>query len=106
MVFSNSFLLGVGVTDADPMKRFNQGQAITGHVAVDLFFIMSGYLVTLSLMRFVTGLFLTSNPGVYPDIIFAAIFSFLIVLSLALSVIGYLSWRLVERWFLPRERQE
>ena len=84
VVFSDSFLLGVGVTDADPMKRFNQGQAITGHVAVDLFFTMSGYLVTLSLNArcFVTGLFLTSNPGVYPDIIFAATFSFLIVLPL------------------------
>lgn len=34
VVFSDSFLLGGGVTNADPMKRFNQGQAITGHVAV------------------------------------------------------------------------
>jgi peptidoglycan/LPS O-acetylase OafA/YrhL len=82
VVFSDSFPLGVGVTNADPMKRFNHGQAITGHVAVNLFFTMSGYLVTLILNArcFVTGLFLTSNPGVYPDIIFAAIFSFLIVL--------------------------
>ncbi len=51
VVFSDSFLLGDGVTNADPMKRFNHGEAITGHVAVDLFFIMSGYLITLSLMR-------------------------------------------------------
>jgi peptidoglycan/LPS O-acetylase OafA/YrhL len=96
VVFSNSFLLGDGVTDADPMKRFNHRQAITGHVAVDLFFIMSGYLVALSLMRDVelqkgaglrkAGLaryFLHRIRRVYPGFILAAVFSFLIVLPLA-----------------------
>jgi peptidoglycan/LPS O-acetylase OafA/YrhL len=85
VVFSNSFLLGDGVTDADPMKRFNHGQAITGHVAVDLFFVMSGFLVTLSLMRD-PGLgryFLHRIRRVYPGFVLAAVFSFLIVLPLA-----------------------
>jgi peptidoglycan/LPS O-acetylase OafA/YrhL len=85
VVFSDSFLLGDGVTNADPMKRFNHGQAITGHVAVDLFFIMGGYLVTLSLMR-VPSLrcyFWHRIRRVYPGFIFAAVFSFLVVLPLA-----------------------
>ncbi|MGA9717227.1 MAG: hypothetical protein WBQ79_03020 [Acidobacteriaceae bacterium] len=64
VVFSDSFLLGDGVTNADPMKRFNHGEAITGHVAVDLFFIMSGYLITLPDARcFFTALFLASHPA-------------------------------------------
>jgi peptidoglycan/LPS O-acetylase OafA/YrhL len=95
VVFSDSFLLGDGVTDADPLKRFNHHQAITGHVAVDLFFIMSGYLVALSLMRDAeqkeagphkAGLgryFLRRIRRVYPGFILAAVFSFLIVLPLA-----------------------
>jgi peptidoglycan/LPS O-acetylase OafA/YrhL len=85
VVFSDSFLLGDGVTDADPMKRFNHHQAITGHVAVDLFFIMSGYLVTLSLMRdsSLPRYFWHRIRRVYPGFILAAVFSFLIVLPLA-----------------------
>ncbi|MDQ1453668.1 MAG: hypothetical protein QOK38_3534 [Acidobacteriaceae bacterium] len=43
VVFSNSFLLGDGVTDADPMKRFNHHQAITGHVAVERWFLPRDY---------------------------------------------------------------
>jgi peptidoglycan/LPS O-acetylase OafA/YrhL len=90
VVFSDSFLLGNGVTDADPMKRFNHHQAITGHVAVDLFFIMSGYLVALNLIR-EAGLpnfglpryFLHRIRRMYPGFILAAVFSFLIVLPLA-----------------------
>jgi peptidoglycan/LPS O-acetylase OafA/YrhL len=84
VVFSDSFLLGDGVTDADPMKRFNHRQAITGHVAVDLFFIMSGYLVTLSLMRdpSLPRYFWHRIRRVYPGFVLAAVFSFLIVLPL------------------------
>ncbi len=84
VVLSDSFLLGVGMTDADPMKRFNHGQAITGHVAVDLFFIMSGYLVTLSLMRNASlpRYFSHRIRRVYPGFILAAVFSFLVVLPL------------------------
>lgn len=85
VVFSDSFLLGDGVTDADPMKRFNHHQPITGHVAVDLFFIMSGYLVALSLMRdsSLPRYFWHRIRRVYPGFILAAVFSFLIVLPLA-----------------------
>jgi peptidoglycan/LPS O-acetylase OafA/YrhL len=85
VVFSNSFLLGQGVTDADPMKGFDHGQAITGHVAVDLFFIMSGYLVTLSLTRepALGRYFLHRIRRVYPGFVLAAVFSFLVVLPLA-----------------------
>jgi peptidoglycan/LPS O-acetylase OafA/YrhL len=85
VVFSDSFLLGDGVTDADPIKRFNHGQAITGHVAVDLFFIMSGYLVTSSLMRDASPehYFWHRIRRVYPGFVLAAVFSFLIVLPLA-----------------------
>lgn len=85
VMFSDSFLLGEGVTDDDPMKRFNHGQAITGHVAVDLFFIMSGYLVTLSLMRDASLLryFWHRIRRVYPGFMLATVFSFLVVLPLA-----------------------
>jgi peptidoglycan/LPS O-acetylase OafA/YrhL len=85
VVFSDSFLLGDGVTNADPMKRFNHGQAITGHAAVDLFFIMSGYLVTLSLISEASlgRYFWHRIRRMYPGFIFAAVFSFLVVLPLA-----------------------
>ncbi len=85
VVFSDSFLLGDGMTDADPMKRFNHHQAITGHVAVDLFFLMSGYLVALNLIRdaALPRYFWHRIRRVYPGFILAAVFSFLIVLPLA-----------------------
>ena len=84
VVFSDSFLLGDGVTNADPMKRFNHGEAITGHVAVDLFFIMSGYLITLSLMRSsLPRYFWHRIRRVYPGFILATVFSFLVVLPLS-----------------------
>lgn len=85
VAFSDSFLLGDGVTNADPIKRFNHGQAITGHAAVDLFFIMSGYLVTLSLMRDASlpRYFWHRIRRVYPGFVLAAMFSFLFVMRLA-----------------------
>lgn len=51
VVFSSCFLVADGVTDRDPFRRFVHGQLISSHLAIDCFFMMSGYLATASVER-------------------------------------------------------
>ncbi len=51
VVFSSCFLVGDGITDRDPFKEFVHGQLISSHLAMDCFFMMSGFLATASVER-------------------------------------------------------
>ncbi len=48
VIFSHAFLLGEGRQDIEPLMRATGGQAILGIVGVFVFFVISGFLVTMS----------------------------------------------------------
>lgn len=48
VIFSHAFLLGEGREDIEPLMRLTGGQAILGVVGVFVFFVISGFLVTMS----------------------------------------------------------
>lgn len=69
VVFSHAFLLGIGNTKSEPLMIFNHGQSTLGHLAVLIFFVISGFLITMSfdktknLSYFLKSRFLRIFPG-------------------------------------------
>lgn len=69
VVFSHAYLLGIGNTKSEPLMVFTRGQATLGHLAVLIFFVISGFLITMSfdktknLSYFLKSRFLRIFPG-------------------------------------------
>lgn len=51
VIFSHSYPLGTGSESLEPVNRLTRYQVTGGHMAVDLFFIISGFLITASYER-------------------------------------------------------
>lgn len=85
VIYSHSYPLGTGSEISEPMARLSHGQVTLGGVAVDLFFVMSGFLIAGSAERSRTlADFIKKRVArIYPAFLAAAIFSLSIVVPLA-----------------------
>jgi peptidoglycan/LPS O-acetylase OafA/YrhL len=85
VLFSHSYPLGLGTEDSEPLKWFSRGQMTLGTLAVDCFFILSGYLVSQSWERSRgTWSFLKKRASrIYPGYIVAVAFCVWVVVPLA-----------------------
>ncbi len=93
VIFSHSFALPTGNDATEPLFRFSGGQRTFGWIAVDFFFVLSGFLITQSWLRS-SGLlsFLWKRVlRVYPAFIVATIVGvFVIVPLVSLDAKGWL----------------
>jgi peptidoglycan/LPS O-acetylase OafA/YrhL len=85
VIYSHSFPLGTGSELIEPVRRFTHGQMTGGAVAVDLFFVMSGFLITASAERSRNSLsFMRKRVArIYPAFCVAGLLSLAIVMPLA-----------------------
>ena len=84
VLFSHSFPLATGTEIAEPVLRLTHGQMTGGAVAVDLFFVMSGFLIAASAKRSagVTSFLRKRVARIYPAFCMAALLTAFVVLPL------------------------
>ena len=85
VLLSHSYPLGTGSEAREPFLRITHGQMTGGAVAVDLFFIMSGFMIAASMQRArSTGQFLMRRiTRIYPAYIVCALVSIAAIATLA-----------------------
>ena len=89
VIFSHSFLIRAGY-NSDPFIRFSRGQTTGGDIAVNLFFIMSGYLISASYLRSAGILDYLGKRvrRIYPGFIASMLFGALVILPLSGGVLN------------------
>jgi len=94
VIFSHSFPLGAGSEIHEPLRVLTHGQMTLGAFAVDLFFVMSGFLIAGSAERSRTlGSFLRKRVSrIYPGFVVSALLMALVVLPLASGTFAEASW--------------
>jgi peptidoglycan/LPS O-acetylase OafA/YrhL len=94
VIFSHSFPLGVGSEAHEPLRALTHGQMTLGAFAVDMFFVMSGFLITGSAERSSTlGSFLKKRVArIYPAFVISAVVMALVVLPLASGSFAEANW--------------
>jgi len=81
VIFSHSYPLGTGSEVAEPFNVLTRHQVTGGHIAVDLFFVISGFLITASFER-------STSIGSYLKKRFLRIYpGFIVAMSLAVLVV-------------------
>jgi peptidoglycan/LPS O-acetylase OafA/YrhL len=85
VIFSHSFPLGAGREDIEPLMQLTAGQTTFGTVAVDAFFIISGFLITHSYVRSrsVGVYFKKRIERIYPGFVVCMLICALVVAPLA-----------------------
>lgn len=80
VMFSHSFVLSYGSEYGDPLSRLTGGQESFGSIAVDLFFVISGLLITASWLRSksMNDFLLRRVLRIYPGFVVALAFSALL----------------------------
>lgn len=81
VIYSHAFPLGIGSELDEPFHRLTHGQVTGGAIAVNSFFIMSGFLIAASAQRSsgVRSFLKKRLARIYPAFIVSAILAFLIV---------------------------
>jgi peptidoglycan/LPS O-acetylase OafA/YrhL len=94
VIFSHSFPLGAGSEVHEPLRVLTRGQMTFGAFAVDLFFVMSGFLIAGSAERSSSlGSFLKKRVvRIYPAFIASAVVMAAVVLPLAGGVFTEAGW--------------
>ncbi len=85
VIYSHAFPLGAGSEEMEPLKRLSHGQVTGGGLAVDSFFVMSGFLIAASARRSPSVLsFLRKRfSRIYPAFVVSAVLGAVVVLPLA-----------------------
>lgn len=94
VIFSHSFPLGAGSEINEPLRMLTHGQMTLGAFAVDLFFVMSGFLIAGSAERSRSiGSFLKKRVArIYPAFVMSAFVMALVVLPLSGGAFAEASW--------------
>lgn len=96
VVFSHSFPLLFGDESLEPLKKVTRGQLTFGSLAVAIFFILSGFLITMSFDR-------SKNYGVYFKARFLRIFpALLVVLVITVFLLGPITTSLSLREYFTK----
>src|ERR1700722_19521297 len=85
VIYSHGYALGLGSEDSEPFIRFTGGQVSGGVIAVNAFFVMSGFLITASAERSRgVGSFLQKRVArIYPAFVVAALLTATFVIPLS-----------------------
>jgi peptidoglycan/LPS O-acetylase OafA/YrhL len=85
VIFSHSYPLTLGHERSEPFILLSRGQVTGGHIAVDLFFILSGFLITASYERSRSAAsFLRKRAArIYPAFILLAVLTVVVIRPLA-----------------------
>ncbi len=85
VIYSHAYPLGLGSEASEPFVRATHGQATGGGIAVDGFFIMSGFLICASAQRSrgVLSFLKKRVTRIYPGFLVAALFTAFVVMPLA-----------------------
>ena len=85
VIYSHAFPLGMGSETLEPMKRLTHGQVTGGGLAVDCFFVMSGFLIAASAQRSgsVWGFLRKRVARIYPAFVVSALLSAVVIVPLA-----------------------
>jgi len=94
VIYSHGYALGLGSEVAEPFVRLTGGQVSGGVIAVDAFFVMSGFLIAASAERSRTvGSFLRKRfARIYPAFLVAALLTALLVVPLSGGRLLYSDW--------------
>jgi peptidoglycan/LPS O-acetylase OafA/YrhL len=94
VIFSHSFPLGAGSDIHEPLRVLTHGQMTLGAFAVDLFFVMSGFLIAGSAERSRSlGSYLKKRVArIYPAFVVSAVVMAVVVLPLAKGTFAEASW--------------
>jgi peptidoglycan/LPS O-acetylase OafA/YrhL len=75
VIYSHAYALGLGSEAAEPVVRFTHGQVSGGVIAVDGFFVMSGFLIAASAQRSrsIRGFLKKRCARIYPAFVFSGL---------------------------------
>ena len=90
VIYSHAFPLGTGSEAAEPLKLLTHGQVTGGALAVDSFFVMSGFLIAASAQRSssVWGFLRKRVSRIYPAFVVSALLSAVVMVPLASARFG------------------